>query len=66
MAAVLALLLAHDAPPHWSHWHLSCTDYHLRVIGVREDRKHSTNHVKWLIEFLREKVEGPCGEIADL
>ena len=59
MNIVAALLIAtHGVGPY--DWHMSCERWQQRAIEIMADKKIDINQRRFLVRYLRNKVEGEC------
>ena len=62
MELLLTLVLAshnpHATGPY--DWHMSCDRWQTRAVEIMEDEKLPESDRKFLVNYLRNKVEGEC------
>ena len=63
IVAALGLLtgpVVHAAPDSPYHWHMSCSRWMEKSREIEADRNLSENAKRFLVRYMRSKVDGPC------
>ena len=58
---ILASHADHLTKPY--NWHMSCERWYTRSLEIRQDDNLDFNSKKFLIRYLRSKVEEECGDL---